>query len=343
MQYQRGTLISGEFSLKQLIKFLLIGIQMTLKKNSFDCAYLVISSSSWGNPRDLFLLALMGQQLQKKTVLHLHGSNIDRYFKRSPLYLKTLNKLILSQVRSSIVLGETFQNIFDGYIPSKKIEIVKNCYDPSLLISEADLEIKFKTFDKINILFLSNLIKEKGYLLLLDAFLSLPLNIRDKANLHFAGEVKSEKEKTSFLKIIKDMKNIFYHGPVDGQKKRGLLWNAHIFCLPTYYKYEGQPITIIEAYAAGCMVLTTDNGGIRDVFTNGDNGFFIDINLENSDRNENIIQVKKMLENVIPNTSNYKDIACFNRGVAMHKYSETLYCKSIENILLKAADSESAE
>jgi glycosyltransferase involved in cell wall biosynthesis len=39
---------------------------------------------------------------------------------------------------------------------------------------------------------------------------------------------------------------------------------------------EGQPISILEAYAAGCAVIATGQPGIRDVFEGGTNGFEVD-------------------------------------------------------------------
>jgi glycosyltransferase involved in cell wall biosynthesis len=45
-----------------------------------------------------------------------------------------------------------------------------------------------------------------------------------------------------------------------------------VLCLPTSYPYEAQPLVILEAYAAGCAVVTTNHAGIPDVFTPGENG-----------------------------------------------------------------------
>ena len=62
-----------------------------------------------------------------------------------------------------------------------------------------------------------------------------------------------------------------------GEKKRRLFAEAHVFCLPTYYSYyEGQPISILEAYASGCVVITTDHGGICDIFKDKINGFRVE-------------------------------------------------------------------
>jgi len=332
--YQRGNLISGRFSLRQFLKIFVLGLKLRklrYRKTHFDAIYLVISTTFWGNMRDLFFLTVLNNKLQGKTVLHLHGANIDRYLKRASFLVKFFNKRLLGKVRRAIVLGESFKNLFEGYIANNKISIVKNYFTPSLLIDEASLLQKFNLTEKVNILFLSNLIKEKGYELLLDAFLSLKEEISSRAILHFAGEIYSDKEKVLFLNKIKNGDNIFYHGPVAGREKRDILWKSHLFCLPTYYRYEGQPISILEAYASGCVVLTTNNGGIKDIFQDGINGFFIDIDI---DIDITKSKLREKLEMIIVNTNKYKHIAMFNFAEASEKYTEKRFCKEIEQILL---------
>lgn len=331
--YQRGNLISGKFSLKQLFKIVIIGIRLKLMKRKFDIIYLVISSNFWGNLRDLFLFIMLGHRLRNKTVIHLHGGNIDRYLNKAPPLIKHLNKKMLGDVKNAIVLGETFFHIFDGYIPGDKIKIVKNYFVPDLLISERNVSKKYNDIKKINILYLSNLIKEKGYEVLLDAFLSLPESVKGKATLHFAGEIYSAHEKEMFMAKIKNNTNIFYHGIVRQKKKRNLLWDSHIFCLPTFYKYEGQPISILEAYASGCIVLTTSYGGINDIFLNNTNGLSIDadINTEIDILKE---KLKETLEMLIMDVDKYKHIANFNIREASEKYTKEIFCNNIEQILL---------
>ena len=171
--YQRGNLISGKFSIRQLLKIIILGMKLNYIKKDFDAIYFVISSTFWGNMRDLFFLTMLNNKLRGKTILHLHGANMDRYLKKASSPVKVFNKRLLRKVKRAIVLGESFKNIFDGYISDTKIGIVKNYFTPSLLIDEASLLRKFNFPEKVNILFLSNLIREKGYELLLEAFLSL--------------------------------------------------------------------------------------------------------------------------------------------------------------------------
>ncbi len=335
--YQRGTLISGKFSMQQLLRTLGIGIRLGLKRKQYDTVYLVNSSSLWGNKRDLFFLMMMGRRLRQNTVLHRHGANFADIINTSSPVVRWLNKKLLAEVRTAIVLGETLKNIFNGYVRNKGVRIVNNFFSPDLLIPAERVAAKFSSVETVKVLFLGNLIKEKGYEILLDAFLSLPEEVSRRAELHFAGECYSSEEREAFLNKIRTRENIYLHGPVAGTKKKELFWNAHVFCLPTYHMFEGQPISILEAYASGCIVLTTENGGIKDIFKDQLNGHSLDVNLEmdmNRLKERLKFEVKEKLMAVIPAIANYKSMAYSNRGEAMSKYTMEGYCKNIEKILI---------
>ena len=57
---------------------------------------------------------------------------------------------------------------------------------------------------------------------------------------------------------------VIFHGTVSGAEKTEVFGNAHVLVLPTYYKWEGQPISIIEAQAWALPVVTTDHRAIGD-------------------------------------------------------------------------------
>ena len=70
--------------------------------------------------------------------------------------------------------------------------------------------------------------------------------------------------------------HIDFLGIIEGEDKEVLLLQSDIFVFPTYYRYEGQPAVVVEAMAAGLPIITTDQGGIRDMVIHGENGFFVE-------------------------------------------------------------------
>jgi glycosyltransferase involved in cell wall biosynthesis len=329
--YQRGNLVSGKFSISQVVRIVMRGFRLLHARifKRFDVVYLVISSSFWGNIRDLLFLLIMGRKMREKLVVHLHGANFDCNLLKASKLRKWMNRILFNRVKAGIVLGESFADIFEGYIARDKIKIIKNFFDPELLIPGERIVAKFKSTARVRILYLSNLMKEKGYDLLLDAFLSLPAQIKARAQLDFAGNINGE-DKAAFLDRIRNEPNISYHGSVVGKEKRELFWESHIFCLPTFYKYEGQPISILEAYASGCFVLTTNNGGIKDIFCDGKQGLALNDSLLEID----IEKIMNILTKIITDIERCKDIAENNRLEAKNYYCKDTHMVSIERILV---------
>ena len=53
-------------------------------------------------------------------------------------------------------------------------------------------------------------------------------------------------------------------GFVTSKQKKKLLMESAVFCLPTRYPTEAQPISLIEALCMGCTIVATDLPGILD-------------------------------------------------------------------------------
>ena len=81
--------------------------------------------------------------------------------------------------------------------------------------------------------------------------------------------------------------------------------------LPTNYKNEGQPISIIEAMANRCVVLTTNYRGISEMIMPNESGIFVDFNCPE--------QIAERVKYLIENPTEYE------------KISENGYQKYLEN------------
>jgi glycosyltransferase involved in cell wall biosynthesis len=57
-----------------------------------------------------------------------------------------------------------------------------------------------------------------------------------------------------------------YFGFVSGEQKNQLLREADLFCFPTYYENENQPVNLIEAMAFGLPILTTRWRSLPELF-----------------------------------------------------------------------------
>ena len=167
----------------------------------------------------------------------------------------------------------------------------------------------------------------KGYLELFEAFELLSNEEKSKLNITFAGEFNSMDSQLFFLNKINKYKNLKFLGVVDGIEKINLFNNADIFCLPTYYAFEGQPISIIEAYASGCAVITTNHSGIKDIFTPGVNGLEVEICNSNS--------LAEAIRYFINNPQMIKKYQMNNFTEATLKYTEIIHFNKLISIIEK--------
>ena len=135
-------------------------------------------------------------------------------------------------------------------------------------------------------------------------------------------------DKEFFLKNLEETKSAVYHGVVSGESKKELFKNSAVFCLASYYKYEGQPISIIEAYASGCFVLTTECGGIPDIFTDRINGILIE-----QKSAESIVEALLSINNM--NKEELLRIGNHNSSSAKELYKDERYISDIKNIFDK--------
>jgi glycosyltransferase involved in cell wall biosynthesis len=294
-----------------------------------DRIYITISESFLGNLKDIFFYILLYRKLNQ-TTLHLHGGagmiNILDPKKNKFIYI--INSFFLKQVKNIIILGQSQVNIFSNIVCQDKIRIVQNFADNSLFLKLDDFNFHKKLHENniIEILYLSNLIESKGYKVLIESFLSLNENISSNYILNLAGEIRSEKERIYIHNITTTHNNIRYHGIVKGEDKRKLLFKSHIFCLPTYYEFEGQPISILESYASGCFVITTNHSGIKDIFCNTLNGYFVTKKSINDLKN---ILIRLQNERHIINEIGKKNIS-----FAMNNFTKSQYCESLTNLIL---------
>jgi glycosyltransferase involved in cell wall biosynthesis len=211
-----------------------------------------------------------------------------------------------------------------------KVEVVSN--SASIELEHHSLEKKYDS--KIKVLYLSNLMKSKGVLELLEASKILLQN-NDDVEFHFAGDFMgdgnmNEREiKSSFFKLFNELQNSFhdrivYHGVTIGDKKIKLLEESSIFCLPTYYKTEAFPISILEALLFENAIITTNHNYLNQLVSS-ENGEVIS--------SKNIDELFRAIENLIDNRERLMKIQKENRKLYFKMYSNKNYIEQLSKII----------
>lgn len=236
-----------------------------------DVVYLTISESLAGNLKDLCIYLLCTGRL-RRTFIHLHGGSIGRMLFEPRPAARWLNARAIRRLGGVIICGASHESIFRGMVARERLHIIPNFALDEFFADDASVEAKFRASGPIRVLYMSGMTRPKGYAALLDAYESLDADVQAQIRLDFAGRFDDPREEAAFEARLAPLVGARYHGFVDGDAKRRLLVDAHVFCLPSTM-LEGQPIALLEAYAAGCVVLATGQPGIRDVFRDGENGY----------------------------------------------------------------------
>jgi glycosyltransferase involved in cell wall biosynthesis len=191
-----------------------------------------------------------------------------------------------------ILLSSFLYPDIQKYVPLSAVH-----YCPNGIKAFENTIIPERENERIEILFLSNMIRSKGVFVLLEA-----CNILNKRNLHFhctfiggKGDITEEEFKTKVAEYKLDT-SISYVGKKLGKEKNDFLANANIFVLPTYYEKECFPLVLLEAMQASLPVVSTYEGGIPDIVEDGITGYLVPQKDSNAlaEKLEILIQNKKL-------------------------------------------------
>jgi glycosyltransferase involved in cell wall biosynthesis len=309
---------SRYFLLSRSLKTFNLLFKVWKNRRKVDAIYITISESLLGNIRDIFTYLCFASTLSN-VIIHLHGGSIKKELWDKNVLLYKVNRIILKKIGGVIISGESHREIFAKIIPQKKLHLFPNFAPKHMFISDHELNLQ-KDTTPLRILYLSSLREKKGYQDLLEAIFNIPENVRKRLQVDFAGAFRFGEKRDKFLSRVATCDQIRYHGIVSEKQKKKLFAEAHIFCFPSKY-FEGQPISILEAYASGCVVLTTCPGGIRDIFINNINGYEIQADDPKS--------ISDKIEYCLANPDKIESLSSFNRKVAKTKYKEDFFTTSI--------------
>lgn len=295
------------------------------RKNSIDVLYCTMNQSLLGFLK--FVPVLLLSKLYKAPyVLHFHGNLLPETYINANIFFKYIINKTLKGSMNIILLSEILasQKIYNQF--QDKVRIVYN-------FVENDVFTNYKQTQKgegIKLIYMSNFIKSKGILDLLEACLILKKK-GVKFELKLAGGWYDADTKAKVIEYIQRLGHrVEFLGVVQGRDKFNLLNWGDVFTLPTYYAQEGQPISILEAMATGNLILTTKHSGIPDIVKGNINGFFVDA--------KDPVGIAEQIMFIADNKKVLDEIKTNNCEEAK-QYSVERFSSSIESILKGAAHS----
>lgn len=192
-----------------------------------------------------------------------------------------IKKLVLGLLRASLKNAECifFQNK-ENYIFFKEHKLINKRFRiiPGSGVNISDFKkIPYpKNDEKINFLFISRIMKEKG----IDHYLEAAKYLKGKySNLSFHVLGFCEEKYEEILKEHENQQIITYHGMKNNVKD--YIGLSHCTIHPTYYP-EGMSNVLLESAASGRPIITTDRSGCREIVDNHKNGYIAEQRSTNS-------------------------------------------------------------
>ena len=306
-----------QFSFSKTIEFLSFYLSLH-KVLSSNVIYITPGQTFYGVLKYapfIILTSLLG----KPFIFHLHGNYLGNEYDSLHGIKKKIFKYLISKASIGIALSESLRSNFKGLLPSSKVVVVENFVNNNLY----QVKIEDKKSDKLRVLYLSNLMEEKGILDLLDALLILKDN-----KIDFTAIIAGEKENGIGELINNKLQNltpeVTYLKTIKGEQKFEVLKESNVFVLPTFFKMEGQPISMLEAMATGNLIITTNQGGIPDI-VNDKNAIFVS-KKSPSDIAEKLTFISKNL-NLLHNYAEN------NINDTKHRFTEEIFGNNLLNII----------
>jgi glycosyltransferase involved in cell wall biosynthesis len=299
------------------------------KKRGVDVIYLSVSESLLGNLKDLCIYTLCLGRLDRTFIHLLGGAGLRRMLEKKGIQYR-LNRFFIGRLAGVFVEGRPQAGMFSGLIDNEKIHVTPNFAEDFLFVTEQQIRQKFVDTRTLRILFLSNMYQGKGHSELIEAYLRLPPDVQQRISIVFVGGFESDRLRDEFLLRIDGHAGLSYQGTfIGGAEKKALFGRMHVFCLPTYYPWEGQPISILEAYASGCAVITTLHSGIPEVFRDGVNGYAVQVQSAEAIRN--------VLETIARDSRPLVEMAVTNRDTAHQRFRTEIFQSSVIRMLERRA------
>ncbi len=237
-----------------------------------------------------WVVMLLCRPFFKRIILHWHAAGLSTWLDTAvPASSRWLTYRLLKHVDLSIVLSAFNRADAEKFLP-RQIQVVSNgipdpCpdFEREILprrnarfaargkilaggrLTDAELENTGGDPQIFRILFLAHCTREKGLFDTAQAVLSANRQLAASGSpislhLQVAGNFVTAEEKAGFDLLLADPQTrrfIAYTGFISGEEKHAVLKTADLFCFPTCYRNENQPVNLIEAMAYGLPILTT--------------------------------------------------------------------------------------
>ncbi|RDC54300.1 glycosyltransferase [Pedobacter chinensis] len=264
---------TGKGSIKKVFKFLSIlgKVVKLISTKKYDLCYLSLTANGPAFYKDIIVVSLL-KLTNKKILYHFHNKGVAL---AKQTKINNLLYRFAFKNTQSILLSKYLYSDIDKFVNEKQVFYCSYGI-PASTIDIQNKPQKNTNNPKVSLLYLSNMMIEKGVYVLLEACVLLK-----KSNVPFicnfvGGWVDiTPGEFENFVMENNLSEHVFAHGPKYAEEKLNFFNNADVFVFPTFYHYEAFPLVNLEAMQHGLPIISTTEGGIPDMISEGETGFLI--------------------------------------------------------------------
>lgn len=222
------------------------------------------SRASFWRKSPFLLLAFLSA---RPVIFHLHGGGFREFFEQDcgPL-ARTWVRAVFGRAAKVVVLSPRWEVWVRSVTPQAKVRVIPNPAPAVKAIRE-----KLVNADPI-LLFLGAILEKKGVFDLLQAVAALGEDY-PRLRLVLAGSGPAQTQVIERARALGIASQVEMPGWVDAAGRDAWLAQADVFVLPSHY--EGMPMSILEAMAAGLPVIASDVGGIPEMIDQDIEGLLI--------------------------------------------------------------------
>jgi glycosyltransferase involved in cell wall biosynthesis len=245
----------GKFDLRKSFNFIkrifrIIGLSIV---NKFDYFYIVLSTSTVGAIKTLLLILIFRLLNRSKVVVHIHRGDLENFVHAKPINQKVFS--IIEKLTSKFIVLSSETKSFLLERCNVHVDVLENTVTSEKYLHQTKPPLNLK----LDFVFISNYIKEKGILILLEAFSKLPNNFI----LNCYGSYTDLPLKSKIEDYSSKYDNIIVNPPINGDHKFERIFKADALILPSFN--EGKPLVLLEAMSVGTPFIANNVGYIKEI------------------------------------------------------------------------------
>lgn len=257
----------GRSGITKLINFIkkIVLIRRTVKNFKPDLCYVTPNAKGGAFYKDFVIVQLL-KLIGCKVIVHYHNKGVS--IRQERWLDNQLYKHFFKGIKV-ILLAKSLYPDFKKYVHPNKLYICHNGIPQTTFLPSI-------SHNRFNILFLSNMMEEKGVWILLKACKILKES-HQTFECHFVGKWSNITQDLFNSQIRKYQLEdcVFGHGAQYGNDKDKYWQQCDLFVFPTYYHNESFPMVLLEAMQQKKACISTDEGGIPEIIVPNQTGYLV--------------------------------------------------------------------